>query len=110
MRITKVDYVSDYKLRLTFSNKEIKIVDFAEKLKNAKGIFYPLKDLEYFKKVSLDDYQLSICWPNGADVCPDVLYKMGIPIPRKKVVRKKTKTTRSTKRIIDRSKVKVIPK
>lgn len=76
MRIVQVEYMSGYKLKLTFGNKEIRIVDLAERLKNAKGVFLPLKDLAFFKKVAVDDCQLSIFWPNGADICPDVLYEM----------------------------------
>ena len=77
MRITKVEYVSGYKLKLTFDNREVRVVDLSEKIKHAKGVFLPLKDLEYFKKVAVDDCELSIYWPNGADICPDVLYAMG---------------------------------
>lgn len=79
MRINKVEYVNEYKLKLQFSDKKTKIVDLEPIIKKSKGIFQPLKDIEYFKKVSLDDseHPLSICWPNGADVCPDMLYDMG---------------------------------
>ena len=77
MRVTNVKYLSNYKLKLTFSDKTITIVDLAEKTSDAQGIFRPLKNLDYFKQVALDDCQLSICWPNGADICPDVLYSMG---------------------------------
>jgi hypothetical protein len=69
-----------------------------------KGSFYfePLKDIDFFKKVSLDDekYPLSICWPNDADICPDVLYEMGVevgkPELKQKFVRKCRKNRPST--------------
>jgi len=77
MRIIKVDYISEYKLKIQFSDRKIKIVDLEEMVEKSKGIFLPLKKLDYFKKVALDDCKLSICWPNGADICPDVLYNMG---------------------------------
>lgn len=79
MRVKKVEYVDGYKLKLLFSDKKVKIVDIESIIKKSKGLFHPLKDIDYFKKVSLDDsqYPLSICWPNGADLCPDVLYEMG---------------------------------
>jgi|SRR3989344_7185383 len=77
MRVVKVEYAGEYKLKILFSNKKTKLVNLEDKVKNAKGIFLPLKDLDYFKKVALDDCHLSICWPNGADICPDVLYSMG---------------------------------
>ena len=61
-----------------------KIVDLENKIKKATGVFLPLKNLEYFQKVALDDYHFSICWPNGADLCPDVLYHMGKDFSDKK--------------------------
>lgn len=84
MRVKKVEYLKEYKLKVTFSDEAIKIVDLENIVKSNHGIFLPLKDLEYFKKVAIDDCQLSICWPNGADVCPDVLYKMGVNFSKKK--------------------------
>ena len=86
MRIKKVEYVNDYKLKILFSDKKTKIVDIEPIIKKSKGLFHPLRDVEYFKKVSLDDvkYPLSICWPNGADLCPDVLYEIGQDIQEQK--------------------------
>lgn len=90
MRVLAVEYLEEYKLRITFSDKTKKIVDFQGKLKSAKGIFEPLKDVQYFKQVMVDDCCASICWPNGADICPDVLYEMGQGIAKTKPKRKKT--------------------
>jgi Protein of unknown function (DUF2442) len=80
MRVNKVKYISGYKLELLFSDGKIKIVDLSELVKKGGFYFSPLKDIEFFKQVALDDekYPLSICWPNDADICPDVLYKMGV--------------------------------
>jgi Protein of unknown function (DUF2442) len=79
MKVKKVEYFNDYKLKILFSDKKTKIVDIEPIINKSKGLFHPLKDIEYFKKVSLDDSQfpLSICWPNGADICPDLLYELG---------------------------------
>jgi len=77
MRVVGVEYLNDYKLKLFFSDNSIKIVNLENMLKRAKGVFLPLKQLDFFKQVEIDDCQLSICWPNGADICPDLLYKMG---------------------------------
>ena len=77
MRVKKLEYLTNYKIKLVFSDNKIKIVDLRDLLDNAKGIFAPLKDINYFKKVAIDDSELSICWPNGADICPDLLYSMG---------------------------------
>jgi len=113
MRVKKVEYFGEYKLKLLFSDRKSKIVDIEPIIKKSKGLFHPLRDVEYFKKVSLDDieYPSSICWPNGADICPDVLYEMGIEVKakRKNPQKKKTRTTssvseRSTSKIAAKSK------
>ena len=107
MRIVRVEYLEDYKLKLTFGNKEVRVADLAEKIKHAKGIFLPLKDLEYFKKVEVDSCQLSIFWPNGADICLDVLYKMGHSVSKKKPpLKKSSAASRNSKQIARRSKTK----
>jgi hypothetical protein len=74
-RIKKVEYLSEYKLKLQFDGGQTKEVNLEGMLKNAKNMFLQLKDIAYFKKVECDGY--SICWPNGIDICPDVLYSMG---------------------------------
>lgn len=78
-RVKKVEYLDGYRLKLLFSDEKMKIVDLSDLIKEGGFYFDPLKEIEFFKKVSLDDekYPLSIRWPNDADVCPDVLYEMG---------------------------------
>lgn len=73
--IKKVEYVEGYKLKLLFNDRRVKIVNLESMLKNAKNMLIPLMDIEYFKKVKCDG--ISIYWPNGVDLCPDVLFKMG---------------------------------
>lgn len=48
------------------------------------GIFEPLKDRSFFEKVQVQSEYGTICWPNGADLDPDVLYHKitGQPIPK----------------------------
>jgi hypothetical protein len=40
-----------------------------------QGVFEPLSDKKYFAKMRFDEHLGTICWPNGADICPDVLYE-----------------------------------
>lgn len=82
MRVRKVKYLDGYRLMLLFSDRKEKVVDLSDLIKKGGIYFEPLKDIEFFKKVSLDDKNnpLSICWPNDADICPDVLYEMGMEI------------------------------
>ena len=71
LSVNKVKPLSDYRLELTFENKEKKIFDVKPYLDT--GLFKTLKDEKYFKmvKVSYD----TIEWPNGVDLDPEVLYE-----------------------------------
>ena len=45
IRITGVEYVKDYTMRLEFSNGKVKLIDFLPLLKGK--LFEPLKDLHH---------------------------------------------------------------
>lgn len=77
--VKAVKYIDGYRLKLIFDDKKTKIVDLTDMIKKGGHYFKPLQNIELFKQVSLDDdeYPSSICWPNNADICPDVLYEMG---------------------------------
>jgi len=98
IRVKKVEYLCEYKLKILFSDGKTKIVDFKDWISEGKGYFKPLKDIEFFKSVHLDDCKYSICWSNGADFCPDVLYAMGQDVRKSHVIKHLKKTqNRSTK-------------
>ena len=73
--ITEVSYIEDYKLKLKFENNEYKLVDLQPYLEGK--IFEPLKDVSYFKTVTLNKDIDTIVWPNNADFSPDFLYEIG---------------------------------
>ncbi len=66
-----VKILNNYELEILFDNKEKRIFDVKPYFKFK--IFKELKDVEKFKKVQISG--LSIEWENGADICPDELYK-----------------------------------
>lgn len=82
MKVKKAEYFKEYKIKMTFNDGVVKIVDFKPFLKDAKGLLIPLLDLEYFKSFVVDD--TTICWPNEVDFCPDVLYEAGKEIREQK--------------------------
>ncbi len=77
LRIKKVKYLDKYRLNILFSNGRSKIVDFKDWISEANVYLKPLRSIEYFKKVRIDDAHYSICWPNGADFSPDILFEVG---------------------------------
>ena len=71
LSVKKVKPLSNYRLELTFENKEKKIFDVKPYLDT--GLFKELKNEKLFNlvKISYD----SIEWPNGVDLDPEVLYE-----------------------------------
>ena len=76
-RAIDVKPIENYKLIVTFSNKEKRIFDVTPYLKFKR--FQELKNQSLFKTVKIAG--LSIQWSNGADICPDELYNNSINIP-----------------------------
>jgi hypothetical protein len=77
LRVKKVEYLDEYKLNILFSNGRSKVVDFENWIAEENVYLKPLRKIEYFKKVRIDDFNYSICWPNGADFSPDTLFEAG---------------------------------
>lgn len=73
--IKKVEYLIEYILKITFDNNEIKIVNLKNFIEGE--IFEPLKEIDYFKSVKVDEDIETICWDNGADFSPEFLYELG---------------------------------
>lgn len=83
--VTEVECLDDYRLLLTFDNGDRREVDIAA-IVPFDGVFEPLKDVAYFRRVRVDPEIGTIVWPNGADLCPDVLFEAGVAVPT--IVRK----------------------
>lgn len=73
LRVIDVDYISDYKLLVTFSDGNRKIVNLEPYLKGE--VFGELLDKEKFVQYGLT--RVSIEWANGADLAPEFLYEIG---------------------------------
>jgi hypothetical protein len=83
--VKNVQYVSGYKLLLTFEDTHVRLVDLAPHLEGE--IFEPLKDPAYFKRVRVSEDLDTIVWDNGADFSPDFLYEIGTEAPKAAGVR-----------------------
>lgn len=96
--IKKVEYLNEFKLILTFNDKKIKIVDLKKYSKEGpETVFYSFRDLDFFKSVKVDKHTGTIVWPNGVDLCPDVLYEVGTEVKEgKKTPHKRRRTKMSS--------------
>jgi len=77
--VIAVEPLEDRRLLLTFEGGEARVVDIAQ-LVPFTDIFEPLRDDTFFRRVAIAPDLGTIVWPNGADVCPEVLYEAGQPV------------------------------
>jgi len=66
-----------YVVRVVFADGEIRDVDIEPLLDGE--VFAPLRDPEEFRRVRVDPETRTFCWPNGADLDPDVVYGLYEP-------------------------------
>lgn len=74
--LVSAEPLEDYRLLLCFENGERRRFSMRPYLE--KGVFQELQDPAYFRRVrvSFDTVE----WPNGADLCPEVLYAKSVPV------------------------------
>jgi hypothetical protein len=75
--ILSVKPKEDYILHLTFDGNEERLFDLKPYFKGS--LFVPLKNEELFKKVRVSQKPRGLIWPNGADLCADMLYMNSRP-------------------------------
>jgi hypothetical protein len=68
-----VEVSGKFRLRLTFDDGTVGEVDFAGR--EWRGVFEPLRDPDYFSRVTVDAAAGTVTWPNGADMAPEPLYE-----------------------------------
>lgn len=71
--IVEVRPLEHHRLHLRFEDGVEGEVDVAA-LVPFEGVFADLRDPETFRSVAVNPELGTICWPNGADLDPDVLY------------------------------------
>ena len=70
--VKKAKALSEFRLQVTFADGFSAFVDLKRHIRNSDWpILRPLKKPEFFRRVRVGNG--SIVWPNGYDVCPDVL-------------------------------------
>jgi hypothetical protein len=75
-KITAVTANDDFSLDLQFNDGSLKRFDVKPYLDYE--VFRELKDLDYFKKVSLAFG--TVQWPHEQDISPETLYLEGVPV------------------------------
>jgi hypothetical protein len=80
--IIEVEPVGDHRLRLRFEDGVEEVIDLTA-IVPFEGVFAPLSDPTVFATARVNPELGTVCWPNGADLDPDVLYALvqGQPAP-----------------------------
>jgi hypothetical protein len=78
-KVTAVEVISDYVLRLTFDDGVAGDVTFVGR--DWYGVFEPFKDPTVFAQVYVDGQFGTIAWPNGLDMAPEPLYDAALAHP-----------------------------
>ena len=79
--VTHVRPLPGRRLELIFEDGVHTVVEMDAIVKTYRGVFLPLLDDHFFQQVRVNPELGTITWPNGADVCPDVLYSAAIGKP-----------------------------
>ena len=77
----RIEAKSDFTLICTFDTKEVMAFDVKPLLKRGGLIVEPLKSLPFFKKAFLE--MGTPVWPNGFDICADLIYRKGVRLKSK---------------------------
>jgi Protein of unknown function (DUF2442) len=72
VRVTSVEVLDHYGLRLGSSDGSSRDVDLTGELRGP--VFEPLADPDFFQQVRVDDDLGTVVWPHGADLDPLVLH------------------------------------
>ena len=73
LRVIAVKPLDGYKLEIEFNDGLVRVIDCSFLLHGTLG--EPLKDLDYFRRVRVDDDARTIVWPNGLDPAPELLHE-----------------------------------
>jgi hypothetical protein len=70
--VMEARYVGGYVIWLRFRDGTAGEIDLSRELWGE--VFEPLRDLEYFKRFTIDPEGQTLVWPNGADFAPEFLH------------------------------------
>ncbi|MBF0293920.1 MAG: DUF2442 domain-containing protein [Magnetococcales bacterium] len=72
--VRAVEYLEDFRLRLTFDSGESGVADLAELVRTTPRAT-PLRDQDEFRRVFLDEWP-TLAWPCGFDLAPEYAYRL----------------------------------
>jgi hypothetical protein len=77
-RVRRISIEAPYTLRIGFDDATEQVINFLPIL--AGELFGPLRDLDFFNQVKIDQEVHTLVWPNGADFDPATLHDWPIHV------------------------------
>lgn len=71
-RVKSFEIIHSYTLRVRFDDDTEQTIDFQPVL--AGELYGPLREVEFFNRVTIDPEVHTLVWPNGADFDPATLH------------------------------------
>ena len=71
--LTEATPAKDYRVHVRFEDGLTADLDLSYLL-DYGGVFEPLRDLGFFRRLRADEEAGTIVWPNDADIAPETLY------------------------------------
>ena len=71
-RVTTLEHLEPYTLRVGFDDASEQVIHFLPVL--AGALYGPLRDITLFNQVRIDPEAHTLVWPNGADFDPETLH------------------------------------
>lgn len=71
--VKEARHIEGYRLEVTFENGKKGVADL-EGYSKKGGLFSRFSDFEYFKRFHINEELGVLCWPDGLDIAPEVLY------------------------------------
>jgi hypothetical protein len=78
LTVQQVELCGGHRLWLSFNDGTSGVADVAPLLEGP--VFEPLKNENFFAKVTLDPVCGTVVWPNGADFAPEALHEILQPV------------------------------
>ena len=80
--VVAAEYLGDHRIEVCFDDGKRGIVDFAKYLDEG-GVYARFRDLNFFKRFSINRELGVLTWEGGVDIAPEVLYSeaTGTPLP-----------------------------
>ena len=81
--VVSAQYRTGYKIEVVFDDGRSGVVDFSRHMERG-GVFERFRDMEFFRRFTVNEELGVLTWEGGVDIAPETLYAetTGEPLPQ----------------------------